>query len=217
MHTKANDSTVSLGGRARNRLASRRGFTLTELLIGFGISSFILTGVMTTFVMMGRTGVLAQNYTELEVEARKALELFSREVRQAYNVSSYSSTSVTLRLPDTTSDRTGTGSGAYNVTYTFDTANKKFTRTGPPTSNPSGTSATTTLVTNVQQIGTTNYINYYRYVTNGGYQNGFQTNTARSATEIKQIELNFIAQRTANTVVSATDKVLSARFILRNK
>jgi Tfp pilus assembly protein PilW len=187
------------------------------VLISAGISSVILAGVLSTFVMMGRTGANAQNYTELEAEARKALELFSREVRLAYAVTAYSTTSVTLSISDNTSSRTGTGTGAYSVTYTFDTGSNSFTRTGPPASNPAGASSTTTLISNVLQITGVNPFNYYRFVTSGGYQTGFTTNTAANTTEIKQIELNFVAQRKNNTVAAATDKVLSARYILRNK
>ncbi|WP_158277599.1 prepilin-type N-terminal cleavage/methylation domain-containing protein [Opitutus sp. ER46] len=202
--------------RRADRRRDHRGFTLTEIIISAGLAAIILTGVMTTFVMMGRTGALAQNYTELEVEARKALELFSREARMARGVSAYSATSVTLQIPDTSASRTGTGAGAYSVTYTFDTNAQTFTRTGPPITAPSGASATTVLVKNVHQVGTTEYIRYFRYV-GSGYQTGFTTNAATNNAEIKQVELTFVAQRSARTVATATDKVLSARFILRNK
>lgn len=183
-------------------------------MISAGLASIILTGVMSTFLMLGRTGANMQNYSDLEAQTRKALEMFSRETRMAYAVSSYSSTSVTLSIPDTSSSRTALG---YQVTYTFDSGQNRFTRTGPPLDNPAGTSSTTTLVTNVQQITGRSPFNYYRFVTGGGYTNGFTSNTAANATEIKQIELNFAAQRQNQTVATATDKVLSARFILRNK
>lgn len=169
---------------------------------------------MTTFLMMGRTGVLAQNYTELEVEARKALEMFSREARMAYGVSSFGNASVTLQIPDTTENRTGNATGAYSVTYAF--AGTSFTRTGPPITTPTGATSTSTLVSNVKQIGSTDFIRYFKY-DNSGYQNGSQSNYATKVAEIKQIELNFIAQRSNNTVATSTDKVMSARFILRNK
>jgi Tfp pilus assembly protein PilW len=195
--------------------AGVRAFTLTEMMISAVISTVILAAVLSTFLMIGRTGANASNYSELEIQARKALELFSREVRLANSVGSgYSATSVTLGIPDTSSSRTAV---AYSVTYTFDTTNNKFVRIGPPADNPSGASATTVLMAGVQQIPGVTPFNYYRYVTSGGYVDGFSNNTAANATEIKQIEINFVASRANVTVATATNKVLSARFILRNK
>src|SRR3954467_9893705 len=107
------------------RIDRRRGFTLVEVLISASLASILMAGVMSTFLMMGRSGMNLQNYTELEAQARKALELFSREVRLAYAVSAYSTTSVTLSIPDTSATRTGAG---YSVTYTFDTTSHRFTR-----------------------------------------------------------------------------------------
>jgi prepilin-type N-terminal cleavage/methylation domain-containing protein len=193
----------------------RRGFTLVELMVAATISSFILLGVLSSFLLIGRTGANAANYADLESEARAALEVFSREVRQAYFVESgYSSTTVTLRIPDSSATRNALG---YTVTYTFSTGAGTFSRTGPPINNPSGTSTTEVLVSGIETISGTNPLNYYRYVTGGGYLNGFTNNTAANGTEIKQIEINFLIRRTDVTVTAATNKVLSARFILRNK
>jgi len=180
-------------------------------MIGAGLGAFILTGVLSTFLMIGRNGMNAANYTRLEAQARQGLETLSREVRMANSVVSYSNTSVTLGIPDTSSG--SVSAVAYNVTYAYNSANKLFTRTGPPLTNPSGATATTTLMGGVTNLS----FNYYRYVTGGGYSNGFTSNTASNATEIKQIELTLTAQLSSTTVTNATNQVLSARFILRNK
>jgi type II secretory pathway pseudopilin PulG len=199
----------------RTERAGSQGFTLVELMIAAGLTGFVLAGVLSAFLLIGRSSANASSYSELESEARRALEVFSREARMANSVGSgYSATSVTLGIPDTSTSRTAV---AYTVTYTFDSTNKTFSRTGPPADNPTGATATTLLVSGVQQIPGTNPFNYYRYVTTGGYADGFSANTAANATEIKQIEINFVAQRTNVTVATATNKVLSARFILRNK
>lgn len=212
---------------SRTERRRQGGFTLVEVLIGATVSSFLLVGVLAAFLMMGRIGANIRNYTEIEAKARKSLELFSREVRLAYDVSSYSGTSVTLKIPDTTSSRTGTGTGAYTVTYAFDSVNGLFTRTGPPIDQPTGTSSTTSLITGVQAISGSTFLNYYRYVRQTstdslgkGYEEGFGdgvSNVAINSREIQQIEVNFLLQRKDVTVATATNKVLSARFILRNK
>ena len=199
-------------------------FTLVEVMIGASISSFLLLGVVSTFLLMGRTGANIANYTDIEAKARKSLEFFSREVHNTHAVASYSGTSVTLNIPDTSGDPHGTGTGAYTVTYTFDTVNKLLTRTGPPIDDPTGTSATTTLISGVELVqGMTSFLNYFRYVRQTtyplgqGYLDGFTSNTAANTLEIKQIEVNFLLKKRDITVAAATNKVLSARFILRNK
>jgi prepilin-type N-terminal cleavage/methylation domain-containing protein len=200
-----------------------RGFTLVEVMIGATISSFLLVGVLSTFLLVGRTSANIVNYSDIEAKARKSLEHFSREARLAYDVPSYSATSVTLSIPDATAAPKGTGAGAYTVTYTFDAANGQLIRTGPPINTPTGTSETVTLLTGIEQISGTPFISYYRYVrptsypVGQGYIDGFSTNTATNSREIKQIEVSFLLRKSSITVAAATNKVLSARFILRNK
>ncbi len=209
-------ASLTSSTRRTEAAASNHGFTLVEVLIAFGLSSILLTGIMTTFLMMGRTGKLAENYTELEIEARKALETFSRDARQANGIASgWGDSTVTFSISDSSSNRTTV---AYYVRYSFDDTNKTFSRQVLDTSlNPTGNA--TTLVTNVTHIDTSNpYLRYFKYIgSSSGYSSSYTTNYANTTTEIKQVELNFIAQRTNITVATATDKVLSARFILRNK
>lgn len=205
----------------RTNRSAHRAYTLVEVVVASTLAALVFVAVLKSYVMMARTGANIQNYTLLEAKARKGLEMFSREARMAYSVTSGSSSSVTLTIPDTSSSRTGTGTGAYTVTYFFDTSdptNGTFKRTGPPIDDPTGTSATTILASGVKTIsGSTPFLNYYRYVTGGGYATGFATNTASTLTEVKQIEISFLLQLQTSTVTAATNKVLSARFILRNK
>ena len=202
-----------------------RGFTLVEVLIGATLSGFTMVGVLSTFLLMGRTGANIRNYTEIESKARASLEQFSREVRMAYNVTAYDGTSVTLSMPDTTANRVPTsGSAYYTVTYTFDTTSNSLTRVGPPITDPTATSSTTTLISGVQLLpGSSAFLNYYRYVNpsdyavGAGYDGNYTYFPATSAREIRQIEVSFLLQRKDVTVATASNKVLSARFILRNK
>jgi type II secretory pathway pseudopilin PulG len=193
---------ISFGQHTR-RLSrhSRRAFTLVEVMIAAGLSTMILAGVLSTFLMMGRVGANVVNYTDIEAQARTALEQFSREVRMAFDVSSYSDTSVTLKIPDTTANPTGL---AYSVTYAYDSANKQLTRDGIQ------------LITDIVAIPGTPVFTYYRRIRTG-YVDGYTTNDVLNATEIKQLEVSFSLQKKNVTVTTASNKVLSARFILRNK
>jgi prepilin-type N-terminal cleavage/methylation domain-containing protein len=219
-HTMDNMDFRTLSIRHVNH-DSRRAFTLVEVMVGAAISSFLLAGVLSTFLFMGRTSANIVNYSTLEETARKALERFSSEVHLAYAVgTSYSSTSVTLSIPDNTPDRipaNPTANGAYSVTYAFDAANKLLTRSvNGGTAEP--------FITGIEQVSGVPFFNYYKYVNAGtvpipgqGYDDAASTNYAGSLKEIRQIEVSFSIRRQNVTVASATNKVLSARFILRNK
>ena len=205
----------------RGKIRSRDAFTLVEVLVGATVSSFLMTGMLAAFLFMGRTGANVANYTVLETAARKALEQFSSEVHQAYAVGSgYSSTSVTLSIPDNTSSRipaNPTANGAYTVTYTYDATNKMLTRA-------INGGAATPYITNVGLVSGVPFFSYYKYVNAGtmpisgqGYHDYIETNTAASLAEIRQIEVSFLLSKKDQTVNEASNKVLSARFILRNK
>jgi len=201
-----------------------RAFTLVEVMVALGLGSFVLTGVMTTFLMIGRVVENTGNYCDLDANARRGLETFGREVRIASNVTAFSTTSVTLTIPDANTANT------YSVQYecildpnqTAYPGQYAFVRNGPPLTSPFSSpgvvapSANTTLIHNVDL--STFKFNYYSYLPGDGYINGVQNdNPANTTTGIRQIELILTAQRSSSTVVNATNAVLSARFILRNK
>jgi hypothetical protein len=166
------------------------------------LTAFILAGVLSVALLIGRSEANASNYSELESEARKALELFGREVRMASMCSTPSPTSVTLGIPSTPTQ------ASYNVTYSFDPS-QNFIRTDTITNTPN------VLIRGVQAFPSVPQFNYYRYV-NQTYEDGYVYNTTNNAVEVKQIEISFIASRSSPTVKTATNKVISARFILRN-
>ncbi|MBI3874494.1 MAG: prepilin-type N-terminal cleavage/methylation domain-containing protein, partial [Verrucomicrobia bacterium] len=83
----------------------RAGFTLVEVMIAASLGSFVLLGVLTTFLMLGRSGVAAQNYSQMEGDARRGLEEFAQDVRMANDITLNGSspyTSITLSMPVTT-------------------------------------------------------------------------------------------------------------------
>lgn len=221
--------TVSLTFSTR-RVSGRyqQGFTLVELLISAGLSSFILVGVLMAFLMIGRVSKNLQSYTEIEGSARKALEVMGREIRLALYVTgdannlllSTCGTSVTLSMPDSSANATAIG---YTVTYTYDTASKTITRTGPPIYDPTGSSTTSTLVRDVEPISGSSVFFYYRYVNSNylnSYTDGYQNNAVTSPTPIsavQQMEVKFLLKKQWATEKDATNRVLSAQFVLRNK
>ena len=95
-------------------LPSRRpeaGFTLVEVLIAMTLGLIIMSGVMSTFVYLGRSLARLANQQTLEAEGRRTVLLFSQDVHMAQDVTSASDTAVTLTVP--------TSSGTASVSYTY--------------------------------------------------------------------------------------------------
>lgn len=180
----------------------RRGasaFTIVEVMVSAFIGAWILAAVLSTFLFMGRSGANVQNYNDMEVQARNALEYFAEDVRQASTVAWNSTDSVTLTV------------GTNSITYAYSSSAKNFRRTVVVTAT------STTTWDRVIVTGITNFA-FSAYNISGNTV-AIDTSTNRTAANgtTKQIQVSLEAARTNRTVVAATNTVLSARFILRNK
>lgn len=82
----------------------RLGFTLPEVLVAVAIGMMVLAAVAFMTLYGSRTSVTVINYTDLEAKSRYALDLISREIRQAKAVVTFQTnlpvTSVTLTNAD---------------------------------------------------------------------------------------------------------------------
>ena len=177
---------------ARDRaLRCRRGFSLVEVMIAATLGSVILLAVLTTFLFLGRSAANLQNYTDMESQARKALEIFAEDTRQARTVNWSSANSVTLNV------------NTVDVTYYFASGSFNRIRNG----------VKTTLLSGIMTF------DFLAYTITGNEITDFSTATARTTANntTKQIQISLSAARTTQTVTRATNLVLSARYVLRNK
>lgn len=163
-------------------------------MIGATLSSFILLAVLSTFLFLGRSGVNVQNYADMESQARRALETFAEDVRQASAITWTSSTNITLRVNST------------DITYAYDSTSRIFTR-------QVGTS-TRTLITGIT-AGTFAFRSFNVAGTELPLATAANLTAATSST--KQLQISLECARSNVTAVAVTNTVLSARFILRNK
>jgi Tfp pilus assembly protein PilW len=182
--------------RSRRRAA---GFTLAEVLIGATLASFVLAGVISTFVFLGRSGLNIQNYNDMESQARKALEIFAEDVRQASSITWNSSTTVSLII------------NAATVTYSYNSTAKTFVK-------DAGLSTQKVLITGVTRFEFRGYSITGNPITD--FSSAAALTVANRSTKQLQISLeaarylDFASQRRN---IAASNTVLSARFILRNK
>jgi type II secretory pathway pseudopilin PulG len=193
--------TKKFSARSQRGAFSRCGFTLVEVIVSAGLSGFILAGVLSAFLMLGRSGYNAASYCIMEAEARRALETFSQEARLASNLTWTSANSVTLTVVTSTA-------ATYLVTYAYDsstsgTTAKSFYRV---LGDASSASARLVLVRNVTDFS----FRRYKVVNGVDY-------TAANDLETKQLQITLRSVRTGVTTVATTNAVLSARIVLRNK
>ena len=184
-------TTTRSHNHPENKRRRTRGFTLVEVLVAATLSSIILGGTLSAFLFLGRSGMNLRNYNDMEAQARKSLEVFAQDTRQASSVTWTSADSITMVV------------NAANIYYTYASGN--FTR--------KTSSGTTTLLTGITTF------NFSAYDINGTAITDFSTSTARAEANksTKQIQISLSAARAAQTVTTATNLVLSARYVLRNK
>lgn len=194
-------TTTTLSPARNSRRYGTAGFTLVEVMVSAFIGAWILAAVMTTFLFMGRSGANVQNYNDMEVQARNALEFFAEDTRQASGVVWNSTQSVTLTV------------GTNLVTYAYDSTARTFRRTVVDTvPSPDVTTSDRVIVTGITSFAFSAY-------NISGASVAISDATERTAANgtTKQLQISLEAARTNTTVVAATNTVLSARFILRNK
>ncbi len=78
------------------RPASSRGFTLMELMIATAIGSIVLAAIATFSLYTSRSFAAMSNYIDLNQKSMHALDIMTRELRQAQKITSISSDEINL-------------------------------------------------------------------------------------------------------------------------
>lgn len=189
----------TIPSRRTRRTRRRRGFTLPEVIIGASLGTIVLAGVLSTFLMLGRNGVSAAGYSDMDAQARKALEEFAQDVRMASDVTWHSSRALTLTVVD---NYAATGN---QVTYAWDNDSTSDTYRCFYRIPGDGTAPNTKTI----YIRNVTDFSFYRF-------NRLNAATASNAAT-KRIQIAMTIATSGATLVTSTNNVVSASFILRNK
>ena len=185
--------------RPTKRLSDQRGFTLTELVVAATVSVIVLAGILTTFLMLGRTGANVANYSDSEAQIRKAVEEFSQDVRMASAITWNSPTSVTLTVPDNYTSHGNQVTYAYDASSSGDTALSFYRMPGTAASTADKTI-------------------YVRHVSSFAFERYNRLDaTAANDLETKRVQITLNVRRTQTSLVAASTILVSASYILRNK
>lgn len=189
---------MTISTRRTDRAA---GFTLSEVLIVATLSAFVLAGVLSAFLFIGRAGFNASSYSELEAQARRSLEIFAEDARMASDIRWDSAQSLTFVFA---------AGGTAVVTYAYDgdPASPTYRAFYRAEGDHPPASARRVLIHNVAPD-----FAFRRYkLEQPGVLDAFATNDL----ETKHIQLTLRAVRGTHGAV-ATNSVISARYVLRNK
>jgi len=102
---------------------TRRAWTLLEMMVALGIFSMCGLAMMSLYVFSSRSLVSLANYATLDIYNRQAMDLLTREIREATVVTDYSTNA------DMASITVITGStNSHTVTYLFTRVSKQLVR-----------------------------------------------------------------------------------------
>jgi len=172
---------------------------LVELMFASGLGSFVMAGVLSVVLMMGRSGLSASNYADMEVQSRRVVDEFAQDVRMASDLVWNSATSVTLSVPG---NYTANGN---KVTYALDSST-----TGPTAGSfyrqPGDAASTNPRTVMARHVSSLSFTRFTR--TNAVASDNFST---------KRLQLTMNLRTTAQTTVDQNTLVVSASYVLRNK
>ena len=195
------DSTTITTPSRRNRARSR-GFTLVEVLIASALASVVMAAVLTSVIMISRSGYLLNNYIDMENQARTALETIALDARVSQDVAWIRANDTSPLIGITLTDPAGV-----SIRYDYNSSAGTLSRTT--------NGATRVLITGIQSLT----FSAYKYADATGILIVDPSTTTLTAlngvTKMLQISLSSI--RTRTTLADATNNVVSARYVLRNK
>lgn len=183
----------SVSGPRESR-ATGAGFTLVEVMVAVTLSMLVLAGVISSFLMVGRTSMNVTSYSVAEAEIRRTVEEFSQDVRMARDVKWNSAASITLTVPHHYPTH------ANQVTYAYDATARSFYR------HAGGVASTEPRTVLVRELMSAHFSRFNRL-----------NLAAATDPETKRVQVTMTVRRTRSTVVAATTALVSASFTLRNK
>lgn len=187
---------------SRRKRTQGRGFTLTEVLIASTLATIVMVAVLSAVLTLTRSGYLLNNYIDMEKQARNALETIAVDARVAQSVSWHRDADDSPLIGVTLTDPSGIA-----VRYDYASSAGTLTRTRG--------ADVRVLITGIQSLT----FSAYKYADATGIQLVTPSATTLSAlngvTKMMQVSLSSV--RTRTTLADATNNVVSARYVLRNK
>lgn len=166
--------------------------TLVEMLIAAGIGGLILAAVAALTIYSARAITSLTNCVDLDQYSRRALDLMSKEIRQANMLNSATATQLIFN----------TGTGTNNLSYTWSASAKTLTRTN-------GTQVEILL----KECDSITFTIYGRNTAS----NSFDQFPVAVATNAKLVKVDWTCSRTLLGQKVNTESVQSAKIVIRKQ
>ncbi len=193
---------------------SRSGFSLPEVMVAMTLSMFVLGSAYATLLSLSKGSESMLNYSEMNGQARVAIELFGRDARMAENILQ----SEPGKKPEYRFDATNVwfvrrmslnSNNRIRVGYSFNPDDGTFRRVVHDEHGELIESKI--LIYHVNSVKFNYYDNLGRSDRHAVY-----ANDPMGAHEAKQVQLEALVQRRVLNLRN-TNEILSASFVMRNK
>jgi len=169
---------------------SRRGATLVELMVATGTGAMVMIVIAAFMMYTARSFASLDNYLDLDIKSRLALDRMSKEIRQADRVISFATNELVFAYQGT------------NLTYTYD-ANARELRRGFK-------GGTETLLDGCDEL---TFSMFQRNPVEGSFDQ-YPTATTDTA---KLIQLTWVCSRDIMDAKANTETVQSAKIVIRKQ
>lgn len=174
----------------------RAGWTLVEMMVSVAAGMLMLTAVFSSYIFMLRNLDAMANYEELDRQSRNAIDMMTRDIRQAGAMTSYSTNSIAFTNQD----------GSL-LQYTWDKSNYvTYTNSCATNGGPYGG----ILLKGCVYL---DFSIFQRNPSNGTTMDFFPAATPALA---KVVLINWTCSRTNYTTLKNTESVQTAKVVLRN-
>lgn len=190
--------------------ARRWGFTMVEIMVATALFSIVVGSILSTFMVFANSSEGLAAYVDMSMDSRSSLESCARDIRSSENILYATETEIVLQYPDNSFY-----DGAY-VKYVFDDISGFFTRFKYDQSAVVDTTTgaiTGKLISENRLLeGVEKFVfNYYDPL-----GDPLDPNSASLLLSIKSIQIDAKMLRTISKT-SASDYIISARFLMRNR
>lgn len=163
-------------------------------MVSLSVSAIVLGGVLAAYVFLGRNLARMVNVQHQQMQGRRTLEFFKKDLSQASSLSTATTSQITLSKP--------VSSGTATISYTYSSGAGTLVRTE---TLPSSSATTLTILRGLTSFT----FNFY---------NGGGTAVTSSPQSVKTVEFSFVSTAgTSNNSTLTTFNSVSPRIVLRNK